>query len=273
MGEWNDGTVVILKDTLCQWYWIISNTVLFDSRLTDKQKLLYCLISSLCAEKWYCRASNKYLWEKLWAKEWTISTWIKKLINLWYLTSDVKQENGNERCIKLGNVKNHNTSCEKSQDLLWNFTNPSCENSQHNITMNITIEKLFSQYYWKTKWIDEKVCYKLIDNKLKQWSTLDDIWKWMILYNCERRLKQDRDHVMKFETWIKWYQQLDEDQTDEQIKILAKSYKEKMSINPKFVESKVAKTVWEDLCSAFGEQKIRDIWKSEWKKEISLNLK
>lgn len=78
---------------------------------------------------------------------------------------------------------------------------------------------------------------------------------------------------MKFETWIKWYQQLDEDQTDEQIKIVAKSYKEKMLANPKFTESKVAKTVWEDLCDAFGEQKIREIWKSEWKKEISLNLK
>lgn len=272
MGEWNDGTVVILKDSLNQWYWIISNTVLFDNRLTDKQKLLYCLISSLCAEKWYCRASNKYLWEKLWAKEWTISTWIKELIRLWYLISDVNQERWNERCIKLGNVINHNTSCENSQDLLWNFTNPSCENSQHNITKNITIENIFSQYYGKWKWIDESVCNKLIDKKLKQWSTLDDIWKWMTLYNCERRLKQDWNHVMKFETWIRWYQQLDEDQIDEQIIMVAKSYKERMSTDLKFTESKVAKTVWEDLCNAFGEEKIREIRKREWRKQINLSL-
>ena len=46
------------------WYWVIPNLVLFDKRLNDKQKLLFCLISSLCAEKWYCRASNEYLWER-----------------------------------------------------------------------------------------------------------------------------------------------------------------------------------------------------------------
>ena len=250
-----------------QGYWIMPNKVLYSTELSDKQKLLFCVISSLCAEKGYCRATNEHLWELLWVDKLTISRHISQLQEKWYISIEIISRN--ERKIRIDeNIKG---DWQKRQGGIDENINPLYIYT--NITNIITIEKIFSSYYWKTKWIDEKRCTKLINDKLKQWSTLDDIWKWMILYNCERRLKQDRDHVMKFETWIKWYQQLDEDQTDEQIKIVAKSYKEKMLANPKFTESKVAKTVWEDLCDAFGEQKIREIWKSEWKKEISLNLK
>ena len=119
---------------LNQWYWIMPNMVLYSNELSDKQKLLYCLISSLCAEKWYCRATNKYLWNLLWVKEWSISTWIKKLIELWLIDSDIDQNKWNERHITISNVENHNRSCEKSQE-------GSCEKSQDNITIeNITNE-------------------------------------------------------------------------------------------------------------------------------------
>lgn len=121
-------------EILSEWYWIMANVVLFDNRLTDKQKLLYCLISSLCAEKWYCRASNKYLWEKLWVKEWTISQWVKALIDYWYVESDINKSKWNERHITIANVINHKTYCEKSQE-------GYCDNSQHNIiTSNTTKE-------------------------------------------------------------------------------------------------------------------------------------
>lgn len=128
MGEWKGGV-------LDQWYWLMPNVVLYNNELTDKQKLLFCLISSLCAEKWYCRASNKYLWELLWVKERTVSTWVKKLIELWLIDSDINKSKGNERHITIAIVKNHNTSCEISQD-------PYCEKSQDNIiSNNITTNK------------------------------------------------------------------------------------------------------------------------------------
>jgi hypothetical protein len=41
------------------------NLVLFDNDLKDKEKLLYCYISSLCAKEGYCYASNTHLSEKL----------------------------------------------------------------------------------------------------------------------------------------------------------------------------------------------------------------
>lgn len=124
---------------LTQWYWMIPNAVLFDNRLTDKQKLLFCLISSLCAEKWYCWASNTYLWEKLNVKAWTISNSVKALIDLGYIYSDVNKSKGNERHITIGNVINQNTYCEKSQY-------PYCEKSQdNNISNNNTNKK------WQTK--------------------------------------------------------------------------------------------------------------------------
>lgn len=136
MADWkreNSQNVWVMSE----WYWIMANVVLFDNRLTDKQKLLYCLISSLCAEKWYCRASNKYLWEKLWVKEWTISQWVKALIDYWYIESDINKSKWNERHITIANVINQNTYCEKSQE-------GYCENSQHNITtLNTTKENSF----------------------------------------------------------------------------------------------------------------------------------
>lgn len=85
------------------WYWVIPNIVLFDNNLTDKQKLLYCLISSLCAEKWYCRATNEYLWKKLWVWKQCISNNIKILIDLWYIESEVSQ-NYDRKIIIVSNI-------------------------------------------------------------------------------------------------------------------------------------------------------------------------
>lgn len=64
---------------------------MFSTWLTDKQKLLYCLISSLCANNWTCYATNKYLWEKLWVHHDTISWHVSRLAELWYITTEQKQ--------------------------------------------------------------------------------------------------------------------------------------------------------------------------------------
>ena len=74
-----------------QWYWVMPNVVLFNNELTDKQKLLYCLISSLCAEKWYCRATNEHLWELLNASKFTISKNVAVLVEKWFIFLEVNQ--------------------------------------------------------------------------------------------------------------------------------------------------------------------------------------
>ena len=84
---------------LDQGYWIMPNRVLFDKELSDKAKLLFCLISSLCAEKWYCRAWNEYIGEKMWMSERTVREHIAILSKQWYITLVV--EKGNQRKITI----------------------------------------------------------------------------------------------------------------------------------------------------------------------------
>lgn len=110
------------------------NRILFDKDLSDKEKLLFCLISSLCAEKWYCRANNWYLGEKLditWPRvSWRISSLEKK----WYITVTIDQKWGNKRNIAI--AENSNTSFQKQQDpIAENSKTPLAENGKHNNTI------------------------------------------------------------------------------------------------------------------------------------------
>lgn len=147
--------------------------------------------------------------------------------------------------------------------------NQEQEKENNNI---LSYDNIYSDYYWKNKWIDNKVCDKLINTKLKQNTTLDDIRKGLVLYNCECRLKQEYRYVKKLETWLKEYQPLTEEQINENLWRLARDYKSKNNSDPKFQNSQVAMTIWNDLINTFGEEKIRDIRKREWRKEISLSL-
>lgn len=91
---------------LDQGYWIMPNKVLYSKELTDKQKLLYCLISSLCAEKGYCRAKNEYMAEKLWTTTRTIREHVSELEEKWFITVELK--NNNERFIRLAEGEEEN---------------------------------------------------------------------------------------------------------------------------------------------------------------------
>ena len=116
-------------DVLEKGYWIMPMVVLEDKELSANQKLLYCLISSLCAEKWYCWATNKYLWERLGLKEWSISNAIKGLVEKWYLNSDVNLSKGSERHITIGYCENSIEGYVKNQKGV-------CENSQGGYVKN-----------------------------------------------------------------------------------------------------------------------------------------
>lgn len=117
-------------EILDEGYWLMPNTVLFNNDLTDKQKLLYCLISSLCAEKWYCRATNEYIWELLNASKITISKNISALVEKWFIYIEVNQNYQR----KLTLVKNDKGDSQKWQ---WGDS----QKWQDNITIeNITNE-------------------------------------------------------------------------------------------------------------------------------------
>ena len=122
---------------------------------------------------------------------------------------------------------------------------------------------LYDSYYWKDKWIDVSVCDKLINTKLKQWMTLDDIQTWVVLYNCECRLNQEYRYVKKFENRIKWFQPLTDEQKEETLRRIVKLHKEKKKSDPKYSDSLPAKTLWKDLCDTFWSEKVNSIFKSE----------
>ena len=158
-------------DILEKGYGLMPMVVLEDKDLSANQKLLYCLISSLCAEKGYCWATNKYLWDKLGVKEWTISNAIKWLVDKWYINSDVNLSRGSERHItigycensKEGYVKNHKGVCENSNtgyvknQIHNNINNNSIkEYNNTNITpLNLPIEE-----------------YRFVEDFLDKWNTV-----------------------------------------------------------------------------------------------------
>lgn len=136
----------------------------------------------------------------------------------------------------------------------------------------LSYDNIYADYYGKNKWIDNKVCDKLIGVILNQWYTIDDIKKCLTIYNCECRIRQEYRYVKKLETWLKEFQPLNDEQIDEALWRLAAMYKSKNNSDPKFQNWKIAVTIWNDLVNTFWEEKIREMRKREWRKQINLNL-
>lgn len=107
-------------------YWIMPNKVLFDKNLSDKQKLLYCLISSLCAEKGYCWASNNYLAEKIWYNKNNMYRLLNWLISEWYISTVDNKEMWNQRHIYINSIH------EKVDPIHKNVDSPIHKNVEHN---------------------------------------------------------------------------------------------------------------------------------------------
>jgi hypothetical protein len=148
-------------------YWLMPNTVLFNNDLSDKQKLLYCLISSLCAEKWYCRATNEYIWELLNASKITISKNISVLVEKWFIYIEINQNF--QRKITL--VKNDKGDSQKWQGGLSKTTRGIVENDKIILQDNITNEK---KENLKRKWYGEfGKCY-LTDKEYEK--VINDYW-------------------------------------------------------------------------------------------------
>lgn len=230
-------------------YWIIPNVVLYSTELTDKQKLLFCAISNLCAEKGYCRATNEYLWELFWVHKITISKNISVLQELGFI--DIDSEWGERRI----------TISENAKGVSKNAKGGLAKTLSPYIYKNNTIEYIYQNYYWASKWIDAKKCEKIIQSKLEQGITLENINKSMVLYNSECRIKQDFTYVKKLETRLTEFRPSTEEQLDEQLYAVLLSYKNKKKSDEKFWKSKPSLTLWNDLKQTFWEEKVKNMWK------------
>ncbi len=97
------------------FYAIIPANVRYDKRLTANQKLLYGEITSLCNQKGYCWATNKYFASLYDVSITSISKWISTLVSFNYLTSEIIKNEKNEiteRRIRIFDAKNDNTTNE-----------------------------------------------------------------------------------------------------------------------------------------------------------------
>ena len=217
------------------------NNILFDKELSDKQKLLYCYISSLCAEKWYCWASNKYIWQKLWVNETTISTHINILAKLWYI--EIQQwSNQKRKCL----LKNQNEPFEKSKTEPFekSKTEPFEKSKDNNIIYNNINKNILSKdniiykpknnfdysfvneflnkehpiikYQIEKDWLEVYLWkqYEVVDKLIKDWFTLeqiqlswlfikqDDFWKNNIL--TIKKLRQKNKDWVPYIVVILW---------------------------------------------------------------------
>ena len=250
MGEWK-------RWILNQWYWIMPNKVLFDKKLKDKQKLLYCLISSLCAEKWFCWASNKYLWEMLWSSERTISEHISDLIELWYIETQIK--NWNQRQIMLKNSDSEN-SLPPSENSL-----PSdSEKLLHNITTTNITNNNYSFQDFRKEFPHARKWKKADSEKYFKQNDSDSVKKQVSILN--RSIKawlQDAEYVPACERRIRDFTPLSEDVIKQKlIKICKRHLNAWWDLKQRALELK----------QTFWEQKINEIVKAIQQKDSPKNL-
>ena len=176
-------------NVLWKWYWIMPMLVLWDTSLTANQKLLYCLVSSLCAEKWYCRASNKFLWDKLWLQERAISKSIKALVDKWYLYSDIDKNKWNERHLTIADKPNPDY---KETPLIE--TKIESKKWDHKEDME-EIHNLYKSVSPKCKLTDR--VKRALNSFFNEWYTVEDFKSWFEKYY---RLLNERDS-----SWNKKY--------------------------------------------------------------------
>lgn len=155
---------------LDQGYWIMPNKVLYAKDLSDKQKILYVLINSHCAKKWYCYASNKYIASKLWYTAKWVSECILSLINKWYLRSSVDQSAWNKRKIYLEKPDTYPATTGEGIPLQPDTPIPLQPETYNNTSNNITkeyFEKLRKLYLHTRPWKKEETFQKRKSNGLE----------------------------------------------------------------------------------------------------------
>lgn len=186
-----------------QGYWFMPNSVLYSTELSDKQKLLFCVISSLCAEKGYCRAKNEYMAEKLWTTTRTIREHVSELQEKWFITVELK--NNNERFIRLTEREEENF-----QGGGRNLPGGEEENFLPYIYMNNTNEYSF-QNFWEDYPHARKGKKKESEKYFKQNNSEDVRKQVQILKRKLRAWLEESKRIPACERWIRDFTPLNED--------------------------------------------------------------
>ena len=289
----------ILQNGFC----MIPNVVLYDNELSDKQKLLYWTISSLCAEKWYCRASNDYIWELLNADKRTISRNISELERKWYI--NITMDSNYKRYIELNSIienkdsqkclggwtkmsrgdsqkcldiniidkykinNNENQNQEQSQD-----TNVSIPKQDTNITPNLTngdltfenIYKLFYHKSWHKPSIDK--CRKVFDSLKLDTEWYNMLVKDLNLFRIEYKYWiKDQMYRPWFEKYVGWFN-AEWVNEEYRLKTIIKFHMENRDDIEKM------KKRYKDLCDTFWKDTIDKLVKEygRAKNKITLNI-
>ena len=190
---------------LDQGYGIMPNRVLYSKELSDKQKLLFCTISSLCAEKWYCRATNEFLGNLLNADKRTISRNVSALEENGYITVEI--ENKTQRKITLDkNVQGGGQKCpgEDRQKCPHNITNSKSTKEEELEELK---NKLEIEYHLPKKVIE----LTLVFDQYKAWPKIRKFDKGQLTRRVKKLKKDGLDceegMLMTLEKSIaSWYQ-------------------------------------------------------------------
>ena len=233
-----------------QGYWIMPNKVLYSTELSDKQKLLYCLISSLCAEKGYCRATNEYIAEKLWATTRTIREHVSELQEKWFITVELK--NNNERFIRLSEGEEENF-----QGGGKNLPRGEEENFHPYIYTNITNEYSFQKF--RTEYPHARKWKKAESKKYYDKLNSEEVMKQVHI--LKRKIKawlQDWQYIPACERWIRDFTPLNEDVIKQDlVKICKRHLNAWWDMKQRSMELK----------ETFWEQQINEIVKAIQKKD------
>ncbi|MBO7614769.1 MAG: helix-turn-helix domain-containing protein [Bacilli bacterium] len=135
------------------YYSILPATVRYDKDLTDKAKLLYSEITSLCNANGECWASNSYFAELYSTSTNNVSKLIKSLIDRKYLERKIFYKEGTkeiEKRVLIPIGENYNTYCKKLQYPIgenYKENNTSINNNKERNNINIISKESESNSY------------------------------------------------------------------------------------------------------------------------------
>lgn len=266
-----------MEEILWEWYWIMPNKVLYDKELTPTQKLIFTIVSSLCAERWYCRASNNYIAKLLGLWTTTVRDAISMLVKKWYLNTKVEKNEGNKRYLtlwqkfaipmaencytygeKLPHIntidnykwiidKNNTKSFENdiTENALWERKEKSCEKKKRKkIEYTEDYENIW-KIYPQNWWTKEKI--------FKIWQDYDEDKKNKLVFWAKViRLRNMTwwKYVQRMDRWMDWYEHPDNEL--EKLKEVKKEVDKMTSVEEK-------NKCYEYMKEMFGEELFRRV--------------
>lgn len=227
-----------------QGYWLIPNAVLYSTEISDKQKLLFCVISSLCAEKWFCWATNEYLSQMLDVHKMTISKNISDLKEKGFINVEIDKDG---RKITLSENAYGGLAKTLTPYILTNITNEyySFQNFRKDYPHARKWKKAESKkYFLMQNPLEVKKQVSILKRKVKAWI-------------------QDAEFVPACERWIRDFTPLSEDVVNQDLVKICKWHLNAWGdVKQRAIELK----------ETFWEEEINRVVKSIQQKDSPKNL-